>query len=251
MERSSKGPRSKQQLSESLLAHVNAYALAAGAAGVSIMALTQPADAEIIVTQAHGNIPINKYVSIDLNHDGIPDFRFLLSTFAYHTFRGTLLVQPRGAGGVIASPGGYAAPLSLGASIGPAQAFTKGKHLNMARSAGINYNSSRYSRNLFGPWENVQNRFVGVEFLINGETHYGWIRLTVNFTTTTRSQIATLTGYAYETVAGQSIQAGQLVDRAAAKVESEPVAMPSLGMLALGSQGIELWRRDDSLLTVQ
>jgi hypothetical protein len=249
MNHSSKGPRSKQQLSESLLAHVNAYALAAGAAGVSIMALTQPADAEIIVTHANGNIPINKYVSIDLNHDGIPDFRFLLSTFAYHTFRGTLLVQPQGAGGVIASVGGYAAPLSLGASIGPAQAFTKGKHLNMARSAGFDYFSSRYSRNIFGPWENVQNRFVGVEFLISGETHYGWIRLTVNFTT--RLPKATLTGYAYETVAGQTIQAGQMVDRAAAKVESAPQRTPSLGMLALGSEGLELWRRDDSLLTAQ
>jgi hypothetical protein len=244
MKQSSKGPRSKQQLSESLLAHVNAYALAAGAAGVSLLAMTQPADAEIIVTQAHGNVPLNKYVSIDLNHDGIPDFRFLLSTFAYHTFRGTLLVQPRGAGGVIASPGGYAAPLSLGASIGPAQAFTKGKHLNMARSAGFDYFSSRYSRNVFGPWENVQSRFVGVEFLIGGETHYGWIRLTVNFTN--RTGTATLTGYAYETVAGQSIQAGQQADEASA-----PAATPSLGMLALGSLGLEFWRRENPLLSVQ
>ena len=249
MNRSSKGPRNKQQLPESLLAHVNAYALAAGAAGVSIMALTQPADAEIIVTHANGNIPINKYVSVDLNHDGVPDFRLLLSTFAYHTFRATLLVQPRGAGGIMASPGGYAAPLSLGASIGPAQAFTKGKHLNLARSAGFDYNSSRYSRNVFGPWENVQNRFVGVEFLISGETHYGWIRLTVNFTN--RLGTATLTGYAYETVAGESIQAGQMVDRDAAKVEPAPGATPSLGMLALGSEGLAIWRRDDSLLTVQ
>jgi hypothetical protein len=119
----------------------------------------------------------------------------------------------------------------------------------MARSAGFDYFSSRYSRNIFGPWENVQNRFVGVEFLISGETHYGWIRLTVNFTT--RLPKATLTGYAYETVAGQPIQAGQMVDRAAAKVESAPQRTPSLGMLALGSEGLELWRRDDSLLTAQ
>jgi hypothetical protein len=249
MKQSSKGPRSEQRLPESVLDHMNAYALAAGAAGVSIMALAQPADAEIIVTQAHGNIPLNKYVSIDLNHDGIPDFRFLLTSFAYHTFHATLLVQPHGAGGVIASPGGYAAPLSLGASIGPAQAFTKGKHLNMARSAGFDYFSSRYSRNVFGPWENVQNRFVGVEFLISGEAHYGWIRLTVNFTT--RSQTATLTGYAYETVAGQSIQAGQTVERASAPAESAPLAQAQLGMLALGSQGLELWRREDSSLSAQ
>jgi hypothetical protein len=247
MRRSSKGPRNRQQLSESLFTHVNAYALAAGAAGVSIMALAQPADAEIIVTQANGNIPINKFVTIDLNHDGIPDFRFILSTFAYHTFHATVDVQPH-AGGVIATAGGYAAPLSQGASIGPAQVFTKGKRLNLARTAGFDYNSV-YSRNVFGPWENVQNRFLGVEFIIGGETHYGWIRLTVDFAT--RLPKATLTGYAYETVAGESIQAGQMVDRATTKLESAPAATPSLGALALGSQGLDLWRRDDSLLTVQ
>jgi len=247
MNRSSQGPRSKQQLSESLLAHINAYALAAGAAGVTIVAMTQPADAEIIVTQAHGNIPINKLVTIDLNHDGVPDFWFFLSTFAYHTFHATVEVHPN-AGAVIATAGGYAAPLSQGASIGPAQVFTKGKRLNLARTAGFDYNSV-YSRKIFGPWEDVQNRFLGVEFMISGQTHYGWIRLTVN--ANTRLPTATLTGYAYETVAGQSIQAGQLVDEPSAKVQSPPAATLSLGTLAMGYQGLPLWRRDESSLSIQ
>jgi hypothetical protein len=247
MRNSSKGPRTRQPLSESFTNHVNAYALAAGAAGVTLMALTPAADAEIIVTQAHGNIPINKFVSIDLNHDGIPDFRFILSTFAYHSFNGTLLVKPQGGGGVIASGGGYAAPLAQGADIGSRQIFTKGKHLNLVRSAGFHYNSVS-SRDVFGPWLNVQNGFLGVEFLINGNTHYGWIRFTVS---TTRNITATLTGYAYETVAGQAIQAGQLSDEASAPAESAPLAQPSLGMLALGSFGLALWRREDSSLSVQ
>jgi hypothetical protein len=227
---------------------VNAYALAAGAAGVAVIALGQSAEADIVVTHAHGNVPINKYVSIDLNHDGIPDFRFTISFSGYHFFGGTLRVRPQGAGGLMATAGGYAAVLSQGASIGSGQAFTAGKPIRMARTAGFDYNSV-YSRNFFGPWDNVQNRFLGVEFLIGGATHYGWVRVTVSDAHIPMT--ATVTGYAYETIAGQSIQAGQMIEQASAPVESVPFAKPSLGLLALGSQGLELWRRESLLLSAQ
>jgi len=72
--------------------HVNAYGLAAGAAGVSLMALAQPAEAEIIFTPADSTIPFNKLVTIDLNHDGNPDFQVLLLHFR-------LSLLPRGSDG--------------------------------------------------------------------------------------------------------------------------------------------------------
>jgi hypothetical protein len=236
-------PRSKK-LSESFLSHVNAYALAAGAAGVSMIALAQPSEAEIIFTPANGNIPNNNHISIDLNHDGTPDFRFFLYTFAYHSFRGTLNVK---GGGVIGAARGYASALAAGASIGPGQRFFKGS-LRMAHSGGIDF-SSHYSRTEVGPWDNVQNRYLGVEFAVNGTVHYGWIRLTVGGTR--RPLIATITGYAYETVAGKSIQAGQTSGQASLPAESAPLAYGSLGMLAMGCQGLQLWRREESSLTVQ
>ena len=242
MKSSSKGPRSKQQLSESFMSHVNAYALAAGAAGVTIVALAQPSEAEIVFTPANGNIPINKNISIDLNHDGTPDFRFFLYTFAYHSFRGNLNVH---GGGVIGAAGGYAVPLAAGASIGPEQQFFKGS-LRMAQSHGVDIYSSIYSRTEKGPWANVQNRYLGVKFLIGGATHYGWIRLTVG--SAKRPLTGTITGYAYETVAGKSIQAGQISERASAAAPLNPT---SLGVLALGSQGLDLWRRDESLCSAE
>jgi len=53
----------------------------------------------------------------------------------------------------------------------------------------------------------VRTRYLGLEFLINGEVHFGWARLTV--TCKDLRVLATLSGYAYETVPNTPIIAGQ------------------------------------------
>ena len=60
-------------LSNSLSRNLNAYALAAGAAGVSALALVAPADAQIVYTPAHVVLNRNQRIFIDLNNDGIVD----------------------------------------------------------------------------------------------------------------------------------------------------------------------------------
>jgi hypothetical protein len=111
----------------------------------------------------------------------------------------------------------------------------------MAQSHGKDIYSSIYSRTEKGPWANVQNRYLGVTFQMDGATHYGWIRLTVG--SARRPLTATITGYAYETVAGQGIQAGQTAESVVALPAPEPKAQ-SLGSLASGSLGLQLWRRE-------
>jgi|HubBroStandDraft_6_1064221.scaffolds.fasta_scaffold05468_2 hypothetical protein len=67
---------------------LNAYALAAGAAGVGVLALAQPAGAKIVYTPAHIPIVQNKgLVELDLNHDGINDFQFSNYTYTEHAKR--------------------------------------------------------------------------------------------------------------------------------------------------------------------
>jgi hypothetical protein len=242
MNRSSKGPRTRQRLSESFMSKVNAYALAAGAAGVAVVALAQPSEAEIIYTPANETIPRNRHLSLDMNHDGTPDVGFFFYIFAYHSFRDTLNVGALGDGGVIAGAAGYASPLFKGFGVGAGRVFAAGSQ-RMERSSGIDYEF--YHRRIYGPWANQINRYLGVAFIIDGATHYGWIRLSVTIAQY-EPMTATVTGYAYETVANQSIHAGQLSDEASAPAESAPLAKPSLGVLALGSQGMALWRRQDS-----
>jgi hypothetical protein len=83
-----------------------------------------------------------------------------------------------------------------------------------------------FSTSFFGYWVNAQHRYLGLRFIINGKVHYGWARLNVQ--TETRNQIkATLTGYAYETIANKPIIAG--------KTHGKDEA--TLGRLAQGASG--------------
>jgi hypothetical protein len=88
----------------------------------------------------------------------------------------------------------------------------------------------------------VQDKYAGVAFTIGSEIHYGWIRLTL--TPEFDRFAVTMTGYAYETVADRQIHAGQISgesdDDDSAAVS--PKRQTSLGMLAVGSVGLPLWR---------
>jgi len=66
MKRSSQ-PRLAVELSKPLTHQLNMYALAAGAAGVGLLALSPSAEAKIIYTPAHAKITTP--LPIDLNHD--------------------------------------------------------------------------------------------------------------------------------------------------------------------------------------
>jgi hypothetical protein len=57
-----------------------------------------------------------------------------------------------------------------------------------------------------GNWKGATNKYLGLAFQIHGKTHYGWARLTTHMFF---KKSATLTGYAYETIAGKSIITGK------------------------------------------
>jgi hypothetical protein len=78
----------------------------------------------------------------------------------------------------------------------------------------------------FAQWTlNSSNNLIGFRFLneTTSQVHYGWFRLQIGATITQR----TLTEYAYESVAGESIAAG-------VKVIPEPGIFGLVGMAALG-----------------
>ena len=116
---------------------------------------------------------------------------------------------------------------------------------------------SSSSEGTFGQWANVSNRYLGLKFNIKDKAHYGWLRLTVRLSGHARIK-ATLTGYAYETISGKAIKAGQTKEADAltnddlgpgASLTSPIPDTPqptSLKMLALGAQGVPLWRRKET-----
>ena len=60
-----RSPRPRKALSDSLHQRLNMYALAASAAGVGALALSQPASAKVICTAANVTIPLFTFVPLD------------------------------------------------------------------------------------------------------------------------------------------------------------------------------------------
>jgi hypothetical protein len=239
---------------------LTSYTLAATAAGVGLLASAAPSEAEIIYTPANGMITRDGSYAIDLNHDGIVDFVILekvQNQSANASFQ-TLGVKPPPNNQAdcrypfCGSTGGvYAGGLSLGNEIGPSSARHgwSGEPKQMAAEI----RSGTFVTYL-GDFRYARGNYLGLRFQINGETHFGWARFTVRFRgglPKDRTWEAHLTGYAYETVAGKGIKAGQTKEDDDAN--SQPDAMPlrsvrqqpiALGALALGADGIAHLRRE-------
>jgi hypothetical protein len=246
MPRSTAQSRKAAELSKPLHHELSVYALAAGAAGVSLIASSQLADAQIIYTATHVQIGANQKIPIDFNHDGLTDI--IIREIPFHpnrTFVGNIVeAEPDIGGGV--KQGyciGCAAAMPGGSRISSDDRFVTGKALM----------SETYSIYYFGSWAFSSRRYLGVRFLINGETHYGWARMNVNPTGTDSIEVV-LTGFAYETQANKPINAGETgvegEDRESSRASTEmssspqPEAKPAtLGALALGAGGLAIWRR--------
>src|ERR1700691_2282626 len=73
-------PRPLTQLNPGVEKTLLSYAALASAAGVGVMALSQPSEAKIVYTATHQVIAANTTLQIDLNGDGTNDF-FLSNGF--------------------------------------------------------------------------------------------------------------------------------------------------------------------------
>jgi hypothetical protein len=226
-------------LSPSSQRRLASYALAAGAAGVGVLASAGQLQAEIVYTPTQTKIHQNGQTfgfQLDLNGDGITDFELANWVFGAE---GWNLVHGAVTGNHVVGSGIYAFALAPGANIGPAGPFAhpprSAEATSMARWSDFsNFLSSH------GPWKNTRNRYLGFKFLINGAVHFGWARLSVDTDT------MLLTGYAYETVANKAIVAGQTSgsDQATSATPAPPVTGATLGRLAQGAAGLFAWRRD-------
>jgi hypothetical protein len=283
-------PRKIVKLSEPIHQQLNMYAIAAGAAGVGALALVPPSEARIVYTPAHVTLQNTKPFALDLNHDGNIDFylvqhrQFLgrthsasnlsvcheLSTALPYCAFSRSSTAPNALNAVatvIATSTIEAAALRAGAEIQRGRRFRNKKPVLMGAGEFYQTTQGRMSTQWIAPWVNggkgIKNHYLGLKFKIKGKFHFGWARLSV--TTRQNSLTATLTGYAYETIPGQGIIAGQTngTDEIDNSVEQSKANDPghgasltsptpdapqpaSLGMLALGVQGVQLWRRTET-----
>jgi hypothetical protein len=239
-------PRTPSKLSESLHQRLNSYALAASAAGVSLLALAAPADAKIVYTKAHVTIGyggVGSY-TLDLNNDGVADFYIGVFSNSCTTECEALLSVTGKIERAIKGKRNnsfWAYALRDGAKIGGTKGFDGYFYALMA-----GYDNA-LTTTKFGYWGNhgkgVKNRYLGLRFALNGKTHYAWARLNASLTPNNGRvrATATLTGYAYETIPNKPIIAGKTHGEDV--ITLEPA---SLGHLARGASAIPAWRTKES-----
>lgn len=197
---------------------LHAYALAATAAGVTTLALTAPAEGEIVYTKLHEVLPScmlhqNLCFNLNFNHKkGEAEFRLIYRSS--HSKSPSLFVWPLNRAnaiiGVTTSVGGYqrkaASVLQYGAPIG----FSNTRfQLNNSFMYGDIWSEPCSCTQAGGMWAKVKGGYLGLRFVIGGNTHYGWAR----FNELHEGKGAILTGFAYETIVGKSISAGQTKEK--------------------------------------
>lgn len=221
--------------------HLNWYVLAATAAGVGILGSSQVSDARVVYTKAHRRIVPNTTLRLDLNHDGITDFRFkdTVSSISANIFA-RLFGIPIGAKNEIVGHVGffgkaYASALFSAVQVGPKAQFLSYQGL-MAESTfngGMRPPATGYCT---GPWASVTNRYLGLKFDVKGQVHFGWARFNVTCLGGP-NVVGLLTGYAYETVPNRPIVTGRRKgsdEAGATAYRGAPPGSSNLGRLALG-----------------
>lgn len=219
-------PRQAMSIPDSLHQKLNMYALAAGAAGVGALALAQPAEAKIVYHKTHLVIAGAERYNLDLNGDKITDFTVgnFFTTTCPDSCVQILYLKPAAGNsevGSIKSIFHFARALNNGAVIGPKAHF-------LAESAIMREAFS--TQPSVGPWNNVKNRYLGFKFQIKGKTHFGWARLNVTGSGL-GTIVATMTGYAYETIPDKAIVAGETTG-----MKGSVEQFGTLGGLALGKK---------------
>jgi hypothetical protein len=235
MSRLSSRARMISHVSASLEKRLTLYSLAASTAGLSVLTLAQPAEANIVYTPANIHITQNGgLISFDLNHDGVSDFG-LSNLYTHTSFQAAgflKVVHAQSANEVwdVTSKGFLrAAALPKNVRVGPKGHFQKDPTAGLAM-AFVNMEGTYY-----GPWLKVKQAYLGLKFVIKGKTHFGWARVKGNFNSIPIT--ATLTGYAYETIPNKPIITGRT--KGPDVVTVQPA---SLGHLALGASAIPVWR---------
>lgn len=181
-----------------------AAAIVAGALLMSLLALAPTTAAEVVYTPVNVTIAGNGSIRIDLNHDGIKDFALrsasqVAACGIRHGLIGSTKIIPKTAGnGVVVSHLNFAAVLASGTPIDANATF---------------YNAGSVVTQFFLCSFGNQHvaGYLGLEFQINGQTHYGWAQVSIDAHYDFRRNWmrTTLVDFAYETIPGQAIRTGQ------------------------------------------
>jgi hypothetical protein len=182
-----------------------------GALSMAIAGLTD-ASGQIVYTDVDpdfaGGVTID--YGLDLNNDGTIDFNIDAGTVSSGMFFAVQMDNNGITGNsVLGSEPSYIYPFALdaGAPVSSGQtSFYSSGTLNFA---------SCYLGNGGSNWCGVADKFLGLKFQVDGNTHYGWARLDLSAS----GDSFTVKDYAYNSVPDEAIVAGQTLSLEDNKIE--------------------------------
>jgi|SRR5579863_2089804 len=250
------------RLSDALSTRLNAYALAAGAAGVAMLACAAPADAAPVCKTVGAQLTRTSTFPLYLIDPAIPAFNIAQGTNA--TFRsGTLtgigtifwwnrgFFTPNTAGAnVLLDDNRLPADVAAGAEIGPGGNFGKGTSYGLLFTYGkgqVSFTGGGTKLRHEGNLNLTQNNYIGLQFTEAGAVHYGWARIAITFQdggSDVKHAVTNILGLGYESKANTPIDAGSCGEQASVGGGGGNSSSPraSLGMLALGNAGVASWK---------
>src|SRR6266852_586969 len=147
-------------------------AFAVSAFLISLLAFTPSAAAEVVYSPVNVTISGNGSIKLDVNHDGTTDF--VLHSASQGTVCGNIgsalqgftKITPTTGDGVVVSQLNFAAVLASGIPVGASSLFYN------AQAVVTQF------RLCYGRSAHVAG-YLGLEFQINGQTHYGWAQVDI------------------------------------------------------------------------
>ena len=184
-----------------------------GSLALALTGLSEAANSQVIYTDVNPDFSgsLGSTYAIDLDNDGIDDVTLVNYTSSssinnYNLNINVLYAYPEGLNKVLGSISpnssslAYPFALSTGNLISANTSSWIGSSASNILFGEIEINSMPYFS--AGNWDNVEDKYLGIEFDINGNTHYGWVRLNV------KDAKFTLKDYAYESTPNTAITAG-------------------------------------------
>ncbi len=182
-------------------------------AGYSAMAATfiaagTEAEAQIVyVDIVDVTLDLGFYIPLDMDGGGTDDFLFQVasdSSASWSFVNGFGNYSGLSIGGPNNAMVGYTGPIFPYASAIESGNLIDADANFVTNSVNYAFFASIYSGVTYGPWADVTDKYLGVKFEIDGELHYGWIRLDV----TVAPVSMTFKDWAYNATPNEMIEAG-------------------------------------------
>jgi hypothetical protein len=248
------------RLSEPLSRGLNAYAFAAAAAGVAAIACAMPAEGAPVCKDLSAKLLATNTLPLNPAEQAVAPFNIAQTTMSYFLSttgisqfiwwnRGFFVPNSAGAK-VLLGAKNVPANVASGAEIGPGGQFGKGASYGVLFTYGrgnfshIQGGGTKLKHR--GNLSLVQDNYIGFQFSESGQAHYGWVRLRVTFQNPPQTHtVIHVLGLGYESAPNTAIAAGSCSGSEKEKAGARPSDFrgASLGMLALGSEGVRSWRR--------